>query len=141
MQKRKMMNTKHASLAGALALTVLFAGCAGNTNALPTGAGEALMSPASALGGVTPMSHKGACAAVTNEWKFNNNTIAAGDYLWFTSVVSAPGLQGPIKIQMKKARITFSVASTKYTIKVPNAHFVLTDSQSANLQYKATGGS
>jgi hypothetical protein len=53
---------------------------------------------------------------------FNGTAIAAGDTLWFTSVLKASGLgKTAVTIQFVNQTITFTANSTTYTLPVPNA--------------------
>lgn len=105
-----------AAGSGALALALLVAGCAGNTGVGSIPAGQSL---ASAGARMTTAGH-GACAVVTNSQNFNGTPIAAGSYIWFSSVEQLGGGQKVAPVQMTDSHISFSDGSSTYTIKGPN---------------------
>lgn len=52
---------------------------------------------------------------------FNGTAIAAGNHVWFNSVLQASGLgAGPAKITVKNATIQFTAGGVPYTINVPD---------------------
>jgi len=53
---------------------------------------------------------------------FNGTPIAAGNYIWFNSVVKASGLGSkPVTLRLDASTITFTANSVPYTLNVPNA--------------------
>jgi len=53
---------------------------------------------------------------------FNGTAITAGDYIWFSSVLSYSGpTTSPVTISVRNATIQFAANSTPYTLSVPDA--------------------
>lgn len=139
--------------AGSVILALLLSGCAGN-GASPgsAGAGQGF-APATAGDNAAPANvaqtngvdedssdavtpdqfrrhhHHGACAPVTNTQNFNGTAINKGDYIWFSSVMSFPGNQGGLKVQMTDSTIRFSDGSRNFKIKGPAMTAVLGSSK------------
>jgi hypothetical protein len=126
------MKAQHAPQFGAIALSVLSAGCASGQNALPQAVtGQNISRPSLPL-------HGGACAPISSSANFNGTAIAPGSWIWFSSVVSVPGYKGTLQVEMTKSQITFSDGSRIYTIDGPAMTFALTDGDGAHLTFKTS---
>ncbi len=126
------MEAQHAPPFGALALSLLFAGCAGGQNTLPQAVpGQSISKPGLPL-------HRGACAPISSSANFNGTAISPGSWIWFSSVVSMPGNKGTLQVQMIKSQITFSDGSQNYEIDGPAMSFALTDGDGAHLTFKSS---
>jgi hypothetical protein len=52
---------------------------------------------------------------------FNSNSIKAGRYIWFNSVVDPSGLNSAVTFKLTNSRITFNANNVNYTLDVPDA--------------------
>ena len=74
-------------------------------------------------GGFVPSPGATSCSNPSN---FNGTAIAAGDYIWFSSVFTLAGfnpaqLTGPVTLYFGGATINFTANATPYTVDVPGA--------------------
>jgi|GEM_PF-3605824 len=66
---------------------------------------------------------------------FNNYTVSAGKYLWFSSVFRAKNLgNGTVNINITNSRITYKLNNVTYTLNVPNSHIQFSN----NIWYSST---
>jgi hypothetical protein len=74
---------------------------------------------------------------------FNGTAIAAGDYIWFSSVAKVQGVgSSPVTLNVTNQTITFTANGTPYTLNVPDTTIVLSPSTStASTSFGADGWS
>lgn len=117
---------------GALALSAAVAGCGGAGTSVPSS--MAGLGPAS-RSGVTPLKAPPVCTAVSITAKFNGTAIAAGSWIWFSSVFHPNNYVG--RFHMADSHITFSEGSTNYDIKTPGSRISLHTKPGLHLNWAA----
>jgi hypothetical protein len=116
---------------GLLGLSFLLGGCGGATSSSPIAQG------------IPPAAHRinpTTCAPTTNTANFNGTPIPPGSWIWFTSVFSVPGYNGPMHLSMQDSTITFTAGSQTYTIDTPGSGSTLSSSSTVNLAAPGSTG-
>jgi len=71
---------------------------------------------------------------------FNGTAIAAGDSIWFSSVLKPSGLgSNPVTIFVRQSTITFTASGTNYSVAVPDSNITFSPgAASATISFDAT---
>lgn len=128
-------NTTAVPPLSAIVLAAAIAGCnsAANTPAssMP-GIGQTSQQQSAA---VTPLKKKIACTEESIFATFNNTAIAAGNWIWFSSVFHPNNYIG--RFHMARSHITIVAGTTTYDLPTPGSRISLHASQTLHLNWAA----
>jgi hypothetical protein len=80
------------------------------------------------------------CTQISISTNFNGNAIAAGDYIWFNSVVKVSGVpSGGGHVFLTNVHATFTAKGTPYTIDVPGGQIYLSPNVTTATTYFSKG--
>jgi hypothetical protein len=107
---------------------VVVGGSSSSSSSSSSSGGSSSSSSSSSSGGSSSSSSGGTVACSMSSTivsNFNGTAIPAGDTVWFSSVLTLPGLgnnlSAPVTISFTNQTISFSNSGTSYSLPVPNA--------------------